>query len=90
MSKVTASHILLKNLTAYSIVKQLVDQVPFETLALAFSTCPSGEKGGNLGEFGKGQMVKPFEDAAFGLEVGEITTEPITTQFGVHIIRRDA
>ena len=87
--KVTASHILLKNEIAYNVVKQLIDQLPFETLALTFSHCPSGEKSGLLGEFGKGRMVKPFEDAVFALNVGEISQEPVVTQFGVHIIRRD-
>ena len=58
----------------------------FEDAAKEFSTCPSGQRGGDLGEFGKGQMVKEFEDAAFGAEVGKVVG-PVKTQFGYHLIK---
>ena len=59
----------------------------FEEEALAHSTCPSKANGGNLGEFGRGQMVPEFDKAVFEMEVGEITSEPVQTQFGYHLIK---
>lgn len=58
----------------------------FEDAAREYSTCPSGQKGGDLGRFGKGQMVKEFEDAVFGSEIGALVG-PVKTQFGYHLIR---
>lgn len=58
----------------------------FEDAAKEFSTCPSGAKGGDLGTFGKGQMVKEFEEAAFAAEIGQVTG-PVKTQFGYHLIK---
>ena len=58
----------------------------FEDAAQEFSTCPSKAKGGDLGEFGRGQMVKEFEDAAFSAEIGAVVG-PVKTQFGYHLIK---
>ena len=61
----------------------------FEELAGQFSDCSSAKRGGDLGMFGRGQMQKPFEDATFGLKVGEMS-EAVWTDSGVHIILRTA
>lgn len=57
----------------------------FRNAAKRYSTCPSGRDGGLLGYFGRGDMVKPFEEAAFNLPNGQVS-EPVKTQFGYHLI----
>jgi peptidyl-prolyl cis-trans isomerase C len=82
-----ASHILVEDEEkAYEIIDMINEGLEFERAAEQFSTCPSKEVGGNLGEFGKGQMVPEFENAAFKLEIGELS-KPVKTQFGYHIIK---
>ncbi|WP_415715232.1 peptidylprolyl isomerase [Roseibium sp.] len=86
--EINARHILVKEKAeAEAIVKELEGGADFAELAREKSTGPSGPNGGDLGFFGKGQMVKPFEDAVFALEKGEFTKEPVETQFGWHVIK---
>jgi peptidyl-prolyl cis-trans isomerase C len=88
-SKIKASHILVeKQGQALKIMEELKGGAKFQELAKKYSTCPSGKKGGSLGSFGRGQMVKAFETAAFALSPGKFTPEPVKTQFGYHIIKR--
>ena len=69
-------------------IKQQLDQgEDFAQLAKQHSDCPSGKSGGDLGNFGRGQMVREFEDTTFGMNVGD-TSEPVETAFGYHIIKR--
>ena len=69
--------------------KQLAAGADFEELAKANSDCPSGQKGGSLGEFTHGQMVKAFEDVAFSQEIGKVS-DIVETQFGYHLIKTTA
>ena len=69
-------------------IKQELDGgADFAALAKQHSDCPSGQNGGDLGMFGRGQMVGPFETAAFGMAVGD-TSDVVETDFGYHLIRR--
>jgi len=68
--------------------KRIESGEEFEAVAKDVSDCPSAAQGGDLGEFTKGRMVKPFEDAAFGLNAGQMS-EIVETQFGYHVIRVD-
>ncbi|MBI5389781.1 peptidylprolyl isomerase [Candidatus Woesearchaeota archaeon] len=90
--EIRARHILVKTQEeATAILDELVQgKKTFAELAVEKSLdTGSAARGGDLGFFGKGQMVKPFEDAAFALQVGQIS-EPVETQFGFHIIKREA
>lgn len=85
--KFNADHILVADETlANEIHDKIVNGENFEQLAKEYSTCPSKEKGGNLGTFTEGQMVKEFEDAVKTMELGSISG-PVKTQFGYHIVR---
>ncbi|MFW9808266.1 MAG: peptidylprolyl isomerase [Candidatus Thorarchaeota archaeon] len=87
--KVRASHILVdKHSQALALINKIREGEDFGKVAKQYSTCPSKKKGGDLGWFTKGQMVPEFERAAFNLSVGAMTTEPVKTKFGYHIIKR--
>lgn len=86
--QVKASHILVDDKEKAQNIKQQIDNGKnFEKLAKEASTCPSSKKGGDLGWFGKGQMVKPFERKAFSMDKGSIS-KPVKTKFGWHIIKK--
>lgn len=85
---VRAKHILVDEEEKCKEIFEQIENgtVAFETAAQEHSNCPSGSKGGDLGAFGKGQMVKEFEDAAFAAEIGKVVG-PVKTQFGYHLIK---
>ena len=86
-NKVRASHILVKTeQEAIKLLGRIRSGESFDDLAKKHSECPSGKNCGDLGFFGRGQMVKAFEDAAFSMEVGQVST-PVKTQFGFHLIK---
>lgn len=92
---ISARHILVEDeQTAKDLIAQLDaaedKEAKFEELAKEYSKDGSASKGGDLGSFGKGQMVPEFENAAFALKVGEYTEEPVKTQYGYHIIYKYA
>jgi len=87
VNEVHARHVLVKTKEeATAIIKQLDGGAKFEDIAKEKSSDGSAGQGGDLGWFGPGQMVPEFEKAAFALEVGSYTKEPVQTQFGWHII----
>ena len=87
-TRVRASHLLVKTEEEANEIREKIinGEMKFEDAAAMVSLCPSGANGGDLGFFGKGQMVKPFEDACFSMELNEISN-PIETQFGWHLIQ---
>jgi peptidyl-prolyl cis-trans isomerase C len=86
-TEVRACHILVKTEEeARNLLEQIKTGKDFAELARMHSECPSGKRGGDLGFFTRGQMVKEFEDAAFTMERGQVS-EPVKTQFGYHIIK---
>lgn len=87
-NQVHCSHILVKTeQEAKTILERLNKGEKFANIAREVSLCPSGKRGGDLGTFGRGKMVKEFENAAFVLQKGQMS--PIVkTKFGYHIIKR--
>lgn len=87
IEQVTASHILVEDeALAREIISQLDEGADFAALAQEHSTDPGSANGGDLGTFRRGAMVPPFEEAAFALEPGTYSAEPVQTQFGYHVI----
>lgn len=86
--EVHARHILLKSKDeADAVIKELQGGADFATLAQQRSTGPSAANGGDLGFFRRDQMVPAFAEAAFALQPGQFTAEPVQTQFGWHVIK---
>ena len=82
-----ASHILVATKEQAESILAEANALNFASLAQAHSSCPSKARGGDLGDFGPGQMVKPFEDATLATPIGEIS-QPVQTHFGYHLIHR--
>jgi len=81
-----ALHILVKHKEiAEDIIEQLAKGAKFQTLAKKYSSCPSGKKGGDLGEFKRGQMVPQFDKIAFNSAILE--PHLVKTKFGWHVIK---
>ena len=88
VDRVHCAHILVKTEeAAKAVLARLQAGESFSKLAMELSQCPSGKKGGDLGEFGRGQIIREFELVAFKLGKGE-TSGIVKTQFGYHIIKR--
>jgi peptidyl-prolyl cis-trans isomerase C len=88
--EVHARHILVKTeAEAKSIISELDNGADFAELAKKYSTDPGASSGGDLGYFGRGNMVKEFADAAFALPQGQYTKTPVKSEFGWHVIKAE-
>jgi len=86
MARAAARHILVDSEAKCNELKAEIEGgTPFEEVAKNYSTCPSSAQGGDLGEFGPGQMVPEFDKAVFSGDVG-VLYGPIQTQFGYHLL----
>jgi len=86
MAKAQARHILVDSEEKCNDLKQqITDGADFADVARDNSSCPSGKTGGDLGEFGPGQMVKEFDEVVFSGEIG-VVHGPVKTQFGYHLL----
>lgn len=87
-NEIHCAHILVKTeKEAQAVIERLERGEKFANIAGEIPLCPSGKRGGDLGTFGRGRMVREFEEAAFALQKGQIS--PIVkTEFGYHIVRR--
>ena len=86
MALASARHILVDNETLCEELKtKIAGGANFADIAREHSTCPSGSKGGELGEFGPGQMVAEFDTVVFSAPINEVQG-PVKTQFGYHLL----
>ena len=86
MSKATARHILVNTEEECSDIKNKIENgSDFADMAKQLSQCPSGQRGGDLGEFSPGQMVQEFDQVVFSEDIGKVHG-PVQTQFGFHLI----
>jgi peptidyl-prolyl cis-trans isomerase C len=86
MARAKARHILVASEEACEQLKKEIEGgADFAACAREHSKCPSGRQGGELGEFGPGQMVKEFDEVVFSAEVGKVQG-PVKTQFGYHLV----
>ena len=86
MAEATARHILVDNEALCEELKtKILDGADFGDVAREHSSCPSGRRGGDLGSFGPGQMVKEFDDVVFSANLDEVQG-PVKTQFGYHLL----
>ena len=86
MASASARHILVDTEEQCNELKQqILDGTDFAEVAKEHSSCPSGRKGGDLGQFGPGQMVKEFDEVVFSAEINQVHG-PVKTQFGYHLL----
>ena len=86
MTKATARHILVDTEEqCQSLMDEIAGGADFADLAKAHSSCPSGQRGGDLGEFAPGMMVREFDEVVFSADVGTVQG-PVKTQFGYHLL----
>lgn len=86
MAKASARHILVDSEDKCLELKQQIESgSDFADVAREHSTCPSGKKGGELGTFGRGQMVPAFDEVVFSAPLNEVQG-PVKTQFGYHLL----
>ena len=86
MAQASARHILVETESQCNDLKQQIESgSDFAEIAATHSLCPSGKQGGNLGTFGRGQMVPEFDSVVFNGEVGTVHG-PVQTQFGYHLL----
>lgn len=86
MASASARHILVDTEELCNELKQKIEKgIDFAEIAKEHSSCPSGKKGGDLGQFGPGQMVKEFDEVVFNKELNQVHG-PVKTQFGYHLL----